>query len=252
MAPTHVTRLSVLLAATALVAAACGDGDAPATGITSTTIARTTVTEVPLQQLRPPVDYAGFRDQPTACGGSQPQEITPQSFAAPDDVGLDAASMVVATITTSCGDIEVALDPSQAPATVNSFVFLARNGYFDGTVSHRIAPGFVVQMGDPTGTGSGGPGYALPDEFPPAGFAFTRGVLAMANAGAGTTGSQFFIMLEDAGLSPQFSVFGTVTGGLDVIDRIAAIPLGTSARGELSVPLETLYLERVTITAEGG
>ena len=93
---------------------------------------------------------------------------------------------------------------------MNSFVFLAGEGYFDGSVSHRILPGFVMQAGDQTATGLGGPGCTIVDEFPPQDFVYTRGTLAMANAGPGTTGSQLFIVLDDVQLPPQFTVFGEV------------------------------------------
>jgi cyclophilin family peptidyl-prolyl cis-trans isomerase len=144
----------------------------------------------------------------------------------------------------------VELDPSIAPETVNSFVFLAEQGYFDGTAAHRVLPAFVLQAGDPTATGRGGPGYSVPDELPPQGTTYERGVLAMANAGPGTSGSQFFIMLADAGLPPAYSIFGRVVDGLDVLDVIATLPLGDRSSGfsvERSVPLETLYIERVTV-----
>ena len=154
---------------------------------------------------------------------------------------------VRATITTSCGPIVVELDPAAAPATVNSFAFLATEGYFDGSVSHRVVPGFMIQAGDPTGTGRGGPGYVVPDELPPAGFEYSTGVLAMANAGPNSTGSQFFIMIGDSGLPPQYSAFGAVVEGFDTMTAIANVPLGTSARGETSVPLATIYIESVTI-----
>lgn len=195
-----------------------------------------------------PAEYDDFRLQTTACGAAAPDEVQPQEFAAPEDLGLDPTSTVAVSIVTSCGVIGVELDPALAPATVNSFVFLAQAGYFDGTVSHRIVSGFVLQAGDPTATGSGGPGYTIPDEFPSSDFVYERGTLAMANAGSGTTGSQFFIMLEVGNLPPNFSVFGRVVSGFGVLDVIAGtIPLGANARGEQSVPLETLYLETVTV-----
>jgi cyclophilin family peptidyl-prolyl cis-trans isomerase len=170
------------------------------------------------------------------------------TFDGPEDQGLDPDTIVTATITTSCGDVVVELDPSLAPETVNSFVFLARSGYFDGTVSHRVLPGFVIQAGDPSATGRTGPGYTIPDELPEAGFIYETGVLAMANAGPNTTGSQFFIVLSDAGLPNAYSYFGDVVDGFDTLERIAAVPLGRNLGGELSVPLETVYLEKVTIS----
>jgi cyclophilin family peptidyl-prolyl cis-trans isomerase len=237
----------------ALVLAACGtDAD---TTTTTTAAAAAPTTTVPDATIQVPIEvvpqtYEEFREQPTACSAEAPAPAVPTEFAEPEDMGLDPAQKIPATIVTSCGPIEVELDPSMAPETVNSFVFLAEEGYFDGTVSHRILPGFVMQAGDPTATGIGGPGYTIPDEFPPQDFVYTRGTLAMANAGPGTTGSQFFIVLADVQLPPQFSVFGQVVAGFEVLDRIEEIPLGrapTSADPSPSTPLETLYLDAVTI-----
>lgn len=259
------TRAVVALAIIGLVATACGGSDEqvaadPGGGESSTTTAASASTEAPagtttteaLPEItlppRPPSDYAGFAAQVTACGAEAPPLVTPMTFAAPDDLGLDPNQIVQATIVTSCGDIVIELDPSLAPDTVNSFVFLATSGYFDGTVSHRIVPGFVLQAGDPTATGREGPGYTVKDELPEAGFLYERGVLAMANAGPGTTGSQFFIMLADAGLNPDFSYFGQVIDGFNTLDRISTITLGQNAFGEGSVPLETLYIEQVIVT----
>lgn len=190
--------------------------------------------------------YRAFRAQPTACGAEPPPAATEMSFTAPDDLGLTGT--LEAVLVTSCGEIRVELDADLAPATVNSFVFLADEGYFDGTAIHRVAPGAYVQGGDPTASGRGGPGYTVPDEFPPAGFPYVAGALAMANAGPGTTGSQFFIVIRDAALPPNYSVFGRVTAGFDVIDAMEAVPKGEgSIPGEQSRPLETIYLERVEV-----
>ncbi len=241
-----------------IILAACGGDDATDTSTTSaaddavteTTLAdaATTAPEVPLDTGGvPPADYAAFRAQQTACGAETPPEAATAEFSAPDDMAIDPDSRPVATLATSCGDIVIELDPSIAPETVNSFVFLAESGYFDGTAAHRIVPGFVLQAGDPTATGLGGPGYFVPDEPPPAEVGYERGVVAMANAGPDTTGSQFFIMLADGGLPPAYSVFGRVTEGLDVLDTIAAIPTGAGPSGEQSTPLQSVYLDTVTI-----
>jgi cyclophilin family peptidyl-prolyl cis-trans isomerase len=248
----HTTRLALLALIVALLAASCGGDDTTAaaaaspgaaSGSTSTT---GSLPEITLPAV-PPSDYAGFTAQPTACGAKAPAPVQEMTFDAPDDQGLDPTQTVRATITTSCGDIVVELDPSVAPATVNSFVFLARSGYFDGSVSHRVMPGFVVQAGDPTATGRGGPGYVIPDELPAAGFVYDKGSLAMANSGPNTGGSQFFITLADVPLPTDYSYFGKVVDGFDTLDAIAQIPLGVNPFGEQSVPLETLYIERVTI-----
>ncbi|HSF86142.1 MAG TPA: peptidylprolyl isomerase [Acidimicrobiia bacterium] len=254
MPRTPRSRLFAAALGLTLAATACGgDDDASSdtsadTQATTSSQAATTVTEIPLETPpQPALDYAGYRALPTACGADAPPERTEAQFDAPDDMDIDPDSPPTATISTSCGDIVVILTPQQAPATVNSFAFLAESGYFDGTVSHRIVPGFVIQAGDPTATGRGGPGYVIADEFPQPGFLYERGVLAMANAGPGTTGSQFFIVLSDAPLPPQFSVFGTVIEGEEVLDAIAAIPLGVGPTGEQSAPLEALYINTVTI-----
>lgn len=178
-----------------------------------------------------------------ACGGTVPDghgAPTP-SFERAEQV-LDERLRHSAVIRTSCGEITVELYSNEAPATANNFAFLAGQGFYDATVVHRVVPGFVVQMGDPTGTGTGGPGYRFPDELAAArNRRYTRGTLAMANAGPDTNGSQFFICLDDVGLPPQYTVFGGVTEGMDVADRIAKVPL----RGES--PRETVFVEQVTM-----
>ena len=138
-----------------------------------------------------------------------------------------------ATIATTQGEITVELFPGESPNTANNFAFLAKEGFYDDTVIHRVVPGFVVQMGDPTGTGTGGPGYRFDDELAAArNRGYDRGILAMANAGPNTNGSQFFICLDDVGLPPAYAVFGEVTAGMEVVDDIARQPL----RGEYPDP----------------
>ncbi len=206
-----------------------------------------TVTTVPL--LTVPSDYVGFLHQPTACGAERPEPAVHMTFDAPNDVSVTGPTRI--TLNTSCGPIEIELDPAIAPETVNSFVFLAEEGFFDGTVSHRVLPDFMMQAGDPTATGLGGPGYTLPDEFPEEGTVFVRGTVAMANAGPGTTGSQFFIMFADSDWLPAvFTIIGHVTSGFDTLDLIADLPLGRSANSadpNPSTPLESLYIESVSI-----
>ena len=146
---------------------------------------------------------------------------------------LEEGKRYGATISTTQGDITVELFPGESPKTANNFAFLASEGYYDDTVIHRVVPGFVVQMGDPTGTGSGGPGYKFDDELAAArNRGYTRGILAMANSGPNTNGSQFFICLANAGLPPAYTVFGEVTDGMDVVDDIATQP----RRGEYPTP----------------
>lgn len=142
---------------------------------------------------------------------------------------IDPAKAYSARIKTAAGDITVRLRSDIAPQSVNSFVFLAREGFYDGCTFHRVIPGFVAQGGDPTGSGSGGPGYTVPDELSEVPFAL--GVLGMANAGPNTNGSQFFIVLGDAPhLTGRYTAFGEVTEGMDAV--LAITPRDpSSARG---------------------
>ena len=179
-----------------------------------------------------------------ACGASVPDgfgEPKP-TYQGPEQVlGEDARP--TAAIRTSCGEVTVELFAHEAPTTANSFAFLAGEGFYDATPVHRVVPGFVVQMGDPTGTGTGGPGYRFGDELTMAQqHGYARGTLAMANAGPDTNGSQFFICLADVPLPPDYAVFGRVTDGMDAVDRIAAIPIS----GE--EPQRRVFLESVTMT----
>jgi peptidyl-prolyl cis-trans isomerase B (cyclophilin B) len=149
-----------------------------------------------------------------------------------------------AVVETSCGSFEIALDSQRAPKTVNSFVFLSDKGFYDGLTFHRVAPEFVIQGGDPLGSGTGGPGYSV-DEKPPANLAYTKGVVAMAKSSAeppGRSGSQFFVVLSaDAGLPPEYALVGKVDKGLDVVERIGK--LGTPAEK----PKQTVLIESISI-----
>lgn len=198
-----------------------------------------------------PGSYEGYREQETACGAEPPPEEQVLSF--PDyetQEDITAEAEVTATVVTSCGQIVIELTPADYPTTVQSFVFLARQGFYDGTVFHRIVENFVIQGGDPDAVGTGGPGYQIPDEYPPGDFVFEPGVVAMANSGRNTTGSQFFIVIgDDAGvLNPLFNILGRVTEGQETLDRIAAVPTATRPGSrEESLPLETVYVETIEI-----
>jgi cyclophilin family peptidyl-prolyl cis-trans isomerase len=164
-------------------------------------------------------------------------------FSQQPPMGIDPEKRYTAVISTSKGDITVALAPERAPKTVNSFVFLARNGYYDGLNFHRIIPGFMAQGGCPEGSGRGGPGYQFEDELPPPG-RYEIGSLAMANAGPNTNGSQFFIVSGQDGvrLPPQYSLFGQVVQGLDVLSQIEA------AGSRSGAPSEEVKINSIRIT----
>lgn len=243
------TLIAAVLAVLLVLPTVLSGNDGTTTTTSTTTTATAPPTTIDTEAL--PLNYEGFRAQTTACGAEAPPPVTEMTFAAAEDQGIPADAKVTATIATSCGEIIAELDPSIAPETVNSFVFLARQGYFNGTAFHRIPPGFVIQGGDQTAIGSGKPGYLVADEFPEVGFTYGRGVLAMANGGANSTGSQFFIVAaDDARLPNRYSVFGSAVGSDEVLDRIMAVPTigrtGTTD-GEQSLPLETVYIELVDI-----
>src|ERR1700742_889184 len=158
---------------------------------------------------------------PPEADGSSPQQ---RKFDEEPPMLIDPDKRYLATMVTSHGTMVIALDPLAAPRTVNSFVFLARYHYYDGIVFHRIIPGFVLQGGDPTGSGRGGPGYRFADELPAPG-RYELGSLAMANAGPDTNGSQFFVISGPSGVSlpPSYSLFGKVVKGTEVIAAIDGI-----------------------------
>jgi peptidyl-prolyl cis-trans isomerase B (cyclophilin B) len=157
---------------------------------------------------------------------------------------LQKGEQVTAVVETSCGTFDIALDTERAPKTANSFAYLAEEGFYDDLTFHRIVPEFVIQGGDPEGTGSGGPGYKVVEK-PPANLAYTKGVVAMAKSAAeppGTSGSQFYVVTgADAGLPPEYALVGKVSEGLDVVERIGK--LGTASEK----PKQTVLIEKITI-----
>jgi cyclophilin family peptidyl-prolyl cis-trans isomerase len=162
---------------------------------------------------------------------------------APTDA-LEAGAGYELHVETSCGDFTITLDPTLAPKTSASLVSLAEAGFYDGTTFHRVVPGFVIQGGDPTGTGTGGPGYSTVDA-PPTDTQYTEGVVAMAKSGtdpAGTSGSQFFVVTApDAGLPPDYAVVGTVTEGMETVSAIEALGTGDGP------PSQPVVIEKVTV-----
>jgi cyclophilin family peptidyl-prolyl cis-trans isomerase len=150
--------------------------------------------------------------------------------------------MTTATMQTTKGTIELELYPDDAPKTVENFVKLARDGFYDGVIFHRVIPDFMIQGGDPTGTGRGGPGYQFEDEFNP--HKVERGALAMANAGPNTNGSQFFIVTAEATpwLDGKHTVFGRVTSGMDVVDDISTVDRDASDKPRDDVRIEAVQI----------
>ena len=164
-----------------------------------------------------------------------------KQYSSPPDMVIDPAKQYTAVIETTAGTLTADLFASDAPRTVNNFVFLAREGFYEGVIFHRVIEGFMIQGGDPTGRGTGGPGYKFADE--PVTRAYTRGTLAMANAGPNTNGSQFFVMHADYRLPPNYTIFGKLNAGMDVVDAIATAPTGSQDR-----PKDPVSITSVTIT----
>ena len=156
-------------------------------------------------------------------------------------MAIDPAKQYTAVIETTAGTLTADLFASDAPRTVNNFVFLAREGFYEGVIFHRVIEGFMIQGGDPTGTGRGDAGYKFADE--PVTRAYTRGTLAMANAGPNTNGSQFFVMHADYRLPPNYTIFGKLSAGEDVVDAIATARTGSQDR-----PVDPVSITSVTIT----
>ncbi len=220
--------------------AGAGDVIPPGAAITFVIEVRSVEAPPPPPTLAPQADAA---DCPAPDGSSEQQ----REFAEYPPTCIDVTKAYVADVVTNFGSFTIELDASKAPIAVNSFVTLARYHYFDGTECHRAIPGFVVQCGDPTATGTGGPGYRFPDELPLAG-EYQIGSLAMANSGPDTNGSQFFIITGDDGaaLPPQYTLFGDVTDGLD--STVPALDAVANPADNGVPPLETIIIESVTIT----
>jgi cyclophilin family peptidyl-prolyl cis-trans isomerase len=228
-----VTRVATLLAV-ALALAGCGGTTQSAGGDTTASVA-TTTTDAPLTTTSA---------APATCKSVQAPKPKPDGGRKAPKTALDSAKTYAVSIETNCGSFTITLDQKQSPHTTAAFVSLAKSGFFDETIFHRIVPGFVIQGGDPTGTGTGGPGFSTLD--PPRPTArYTRGVVAMAKTGAeppGTAGSQFFVVTaDDAGLPPDYAVIGTVTKGLPVVMRIGA--LGNAQEQ----PTEPVVISRTTV-----
>jgi peptidyl-prolyl cis-trans isomerase B (cyclophilin B) len=190
----------------------------------------------------------GSSDSSTTASSGGCKEV---EAPAPKKVSLKAPPQTVkkgekltAVVETSCGSFDIALDSSRAPKTVNSFVYLSDEGFYDDLTFHRIVPGFVIQGGDPLGTGLGGPGYTVVEK-PPANLAYTKGIVAMAKSSSdppGSSGSQFFVVIgADAGLPPEYALVGKVDKGMDVVERIGK--LGTPEEK----PKQTVLIEKIAI-----
>lgn len=181
---------------------------------------------------------------------AEPAPKGPQHLRAPS-MALDPSKTWTARVTTNCGSFTIKLDVAHSPKTAASFVYLAKQGFYDNLTFHRIVPGFVIQGGDPQGDGTGGPGYSVV-EAPPKHLHYTHGIVAMAKTATdpdGASGSQFFVVTAtaDAGLPPQYALLGKVVQGLDVVDAIGALPLAQS--GTDGPPAQPVVIQSVVVAS---
>jgi len=226
--------LSAVLCALALALAACGGDDDSGGGDSSPKPKTNTAAQAEQKQGT----CRDVEQPPPGDGGGQKKPKKPLARSKTYDVTLE----------TTCGSFTIRLDQKTSPNAAASFASLARNKFFDDTIFHRIVPGFVIQGGDPTASGTGGPGYSTRDRVP-RNAAYTRGVVAMAKAGnepAGTGGSQFFVVTgPDAGLPPDYALLGRVTKGMDVVREIGK--LGDPASGGAGTPLQSVVIDKATV-----
>jgi len=167
------------------------------------------------------------------------------SYTSPPKMEIDINRKYTADIITSLGEIQIELFSKETPVTVNNFIFLSKQGFYDNTIFHRIIKDFMIQGGDPKGDGTGGPGYRFADEKITRDY--KRGIIAMANSGPNTNGSQFFIMHKDTELPKNYVIFGQVVKGIEVIDKIAETQTVDNGLGEQSKPTKEIKIEKITI-----
>lgn len=237
-----------VIAAVALAAgfSLLGGDDDDGEAQTTTTVATGAATDPTATSAATPTDPVATTTECPPADGSAPRTT---EFAQAPPMCIDPAKSYTAQIETSAGPLTIELDAAQAPLTVNNFVVLARYHFYDGITCHRAIPGFMVQCGDPEGTGSGGPGYAFADELPADG-AYQIGSVAMANSGPDTNGSQFFMITGEQGvaLPPNYSLFGQITDGLDTT-LVALDELGNPDPAANGVPpVSPIEITSVTIT----
>jgi cyclophilin family peptidyl-prolyl cis-trans isomerase len=219
---TRPVRLFALLAAAVVAGACAGAGSSGS----------------PQGAASVPHSSVGPASAAPASGGPTGSS-TASSCPTAQPTALPAGEKRVVSIATAKGTIQITVEADLGPMAAGNFVALATCGFYDGLVFHRVVPGFVIQGGDPEGTGRGGPGYEFADD--PVTVPYTRGIVAMANSGPDTNGSQFFVVLADASLAPNYSVFGRVTSGMDAVDAIA-----TAADQEN--PTNPVAMDKVTVT----
>jgi cyclophilin family peptidyl-prolyl cis-trans isomerase len=242
--------LTVMLLSVTIFAVGCADQ--PATSSTSKTTSSTTRPATSSTATSTATATTTKTTTSTTTKTTVSTSVRPTYKAAPA-MQIDTAKTYFATFDTSLGTFKIELFASESPITVNNFVFLSREGFYNGIIFHRIIKTFMIQTGDPKGNGTGGPGYTFKDELPPK-HKYDVGIVAMANAGPNTNGSQFFIctgaQAKNLDSHPDYTQFGQVVEGLDVVQKIAAVPVQISAAGETSQPKDPPVINKITITEQ--
>ena len=220
----HITKTIFVFAGLLLLGQGCAPANTPA----------------PAEPVTPP---QAERETPPAPAPNEINDVesmnNDQEYAFPGVLPAEEVNKRV-RISTNVGDIVIQVDPEAGPNAASNFVYLVKEGFYDGLIFHRVIPGFMIQGGDPTGTGRGGPGYKFADD--PVDGEYTKGTVAMANAGPNTNGSQFFIMVGDNPLPPNYSIFGEVVEGQEIADAISS-----AARDSSDRPLQKITMTSVTI-----
>jgi cyclophilin family peptidyl-prolyl cis-trans isomerase len=242
--------MTVILLGVTLFAVGCAGQSSP-TPPTSKPPSNTPPSSTPASTSQSPASTASSSQassKPAASSG-------PKTYSKAPDMQIDTNKKYTATVETTLGTFKIQLFPQETPKTVNNFVFLARDGYYNGVIFHRIMKTFMIQTGDPTGTGSGSPGYKFSDELPPK-HKYDPGIVAMANAGPNTNGSQFFICTGADSRSldnyPNYTQFGQVTDGMDIVQKIASVPVESNPANprEISKPIDPPSIKSITITEQ--
>jgi cyclophilin family peptidyl-prolyl cis-trans isomerase len=239
-APNTLSRRRLLVMAASIgLLTACGGPASPAAKSPNEQAAQKPADAKPAEAAKPAAS-------PAAASAAKPVGKT---YASPPPMSIDPNKAYTAVIKTSLGEMTAELYAKDAPNTVNNFVFLSKEGFYNGVIFHRIIKDFMVQTGDPTGTGRGDPGYKFGDELKGP-QTYTKGTLAMANAGPNTQGSQFFICHGPGAerLPKNYSIFGKVTGGIDVLDKIAGVQVRPGPGGENSQPVDPPKIDTIQIS----
>jgi cyclophilin family peptidyl-prolyl cis-trans isomerase len=234
-----LTILAALVVSTALFAAGCSTGGGGSSKPSADAFGSAPASAAPASAAPASAAPASATPSSAPAGSGSASGSCPTAPPA----AMAAGTKRVVTIETAKGKIEITVEADLGPLAAGNFVALASCGFYNGLVFHRLVPGFVIQGGDPTGTGSGGPGYSFADD--PVTVPYARGVVAMANSGPATNGSQFFIVLADAGLDPNYSIFGRVTSGMEAVDAIAAMP---NAGSPTNAALTPVAMDKVTVS----